>query len=102
MALFTYIAKFDIFPIIEYLLEIAEIISWNIWQMDGLKFVIPNSCHNSKIIEYTLFGEEVHEEFCEGCRKNNKNRHNGIYCYIMDWEKNKKVKFANMISGRLK
>lgn len=97
-----YIAKFDIFPIIEYLLEIAEIISWNIWQMDGLKFVIPNSCHNSKIIEYTLFGEEVHEEFCEGCRKNNKNRHNGIYCYIMDWEKNKKVKFANMISGRLK
>ena len=94
--------KFGVYPIKEYLREIAEILSWNIWQMDGLKFVIPNTCHNSKIIEYTLFGEEVHEEFCEGCRKNNKNRHNGIYCYIMDWEKNKKVKFVNMISGRLK
>ena len=94
--------KFGVYPIKEYLREIAEILSWNIWQMDGLKFVIPNSCHNSKIIEYTLFGEEVNEEFCEGCRKNNKNRHNGIYCYIMDWEKNKKVKFANMICGRLK
>ena len=94
--------KFGVYPIKEYLREIAEILSWNIWQMDGLKFVIPNTCHNSKIIEYTLFGKEVHEEFCEGCRKNNKNRHNGIYCYIMDWEKNKKVKFVNMISGRLK
>lgn len=94
--------KFGVYPIKEYLREIAEILSWNIWQMDGLKFVIPNTCHNSKIIEYTLFGEEVHEEYCEGCRKNNKNRHNGIYCYIMDWEKNKKVKFVNMISGRLK
>ena len=89
--------KFGVYPIKEYLREIAEILSWNIWQMDGLKFVIPNTCHNSKIIEYTLFGEEVHEEFCEGCRKNNKNRHNGIYCYIMDWEKNKKVKFVSLI-----
>lgn len=70
--------KFGVYPIKEYLREIAEILSWNIWQMDGLKFVIPNTCHNSKIIEYTLFGEEVREEFCEGCRKNNKNRHNGI------------------------
>lgn len=94
--------KFNKKPSKDWLREIAEILSWNIWQMDGLKFVIPNTCHNSKIIEYTLFGEEVHEEFCEGCRKNNKNRHNGIYCYIMDWEKNKKVKFVNMISGRLK
>ena len=94
--------KFGVYPIKEYLREIAEILSWNIWQMDGLKFVIPNSCHNSKIIEYTLFGEEVREEFCEGCRKGNKNKHNGIYCFIMDWKKNKKVKFVNMISGRLK
>ena len=92
--------KFGVYPIKEYLREIAEILSWNIWQMDGLKFVIPNTCHNSKIIDYTLFGEEVHEEFCEGCRKNNKNRHNGIYCYIMDWEKNKKVKFVNLLKGK--
>lgn len=26
------------------LAEIADIISWNIWQMDGLKFVVPGSC----------------------------------------------------------
>lgn len=89
--------KFGVYPIREYLLEIAEIISWNIWQMDGLKFVIPNSCHNSKVIVYTIFGEEVSEEICEGCKKNSRTRHNGIYCYIMDWEKNRKVKFVSLI-----
>lgn len=89
--------KFGVYPIKEYLREIAEILSWNIWQMDGLKFVIPNTCHNSKIVEYTLFGEEAHEEFCEGCCKNNRNKHNGIYCYIMDWETNKKVKFVGLL-----
>lgn len=97
-----YVAKFDVHPIKEYLKEIAEILSWNIWQMDGLKFVIPNSCHNEKIVEYLIWGEEAHEEYCEGCRKNNRNKHNGIYCYIMDWEKNKRVKFVNLIGGRRK
>lgn len=97
-----YVAKFDVYPIKEYLREIAEILSWNIWQMDGLKFVIPNSCHNEKIVEYLIWGEETHEEYCEGCRKNNRNKHNGIYCYIMDWEKNKRVKFVNLIGGRKK
>ena len=97
-----YVAKFDVYPIKEYLREIAEILSWNIWQMDGLKFVIPNSCHNEKIVEYLIWGEETHEEYCEGCRKNNRNKHNGIYCYIMDWGKNKRVKFVNLIGGRRK
>ena len=89
--------KFNKKPSKVWLREIAEILSWNIWQMDGLKFVIPNSCHNSKVVEYTLFGEETHEEVCEGCKKNNPKRHNGIYCYVMDWETNKKVKFVSLI-----
>ena len=29
---------------LEQLLEVSEIISWNFWQMDGLKQVIPMSC----------------------------------------------------------
>lgn len=95
-----YVDKFGVYPIKEYLREIAEILAWNIWQMDGLKFVIPNSCHNETVIEYLIWGEEKHEEFCEGCRKNNRNRHNGIYCYIMDWEKHKRVKFVSLVGGR--
>lgn len=104
--LFTFIdfyeSKFGVYPIKEYLREIAGILAWNIWQMDGLKFVIPNSCHNETVVEYLIWGEEKHEEYCEGCRKNNRNKHNGIYCYIMDWEKNKRVKFVSIVGGRKK
>ena len=89
--------KFNKKPSKDWLREIAEILSWNIWQMDGLKFVIPNSCNNSTVVNYTLFGEETHEEVCEGCKKNNPKKHNGIYCYVMDWEANKKVKFVSLI-----
>lgn len=91
-----YIDKFENFPMIEYLLEIAEIISWNIWQMDGLKFVIPNSCKSVDETIYTLFGEERHKVECEGCKTNNPNKHNGVYCKIKDWNKKKLVKFINL------
>ena len=94
--------KFNKKPSKDWLREIAEVLSWNIWQMDGLKFVIPNSCKHGTETEAFLWGDETHEEVCEGCKKNNPKKHNGIYCYVMDWEKNKKVKFVNMISGRLK
>lgn len=93
--------KFGVYPIREYLREIAGILSWNIWQMDGLKFVIPESCHREESMQLSLFDEPKIEE-CEGCLKNNKNRHNGIYCYVMDWEKGKKVKFVTLLDGRHK
>ena len=94
-----YEEKFGVYPMKEYLQEIAEILSWNIWQMDGLKFVIPNSCHKMESMQLSLFDEPKIEE-CEGCLKNNRNRHNGIYCYVMDWEKGKKVKFVTLLDGR--
>lgn len=94
-----YVAKFDNFPIIEYLLEIAEIVSWNIWQMDGLKYVVPNSCKAVDEIVYTLFGEERHKEVCEGCKTNNPHKHNGIYCKIKDWQTGKTIKFVSLIKG---
>ena len=97
-----YVAKFDNFPIIEYLLEIAEIVSWNIWQMDGLKYVIPNSCKTIDETVYTLFGEERHKEVCEGCKTNNPHKHNGIYCKIKDWQTGKIIKFVSLIKGERK
>lgn len=106
--LFTFIdcfkEKFNEEPSIELLKEIAEIIINNIFQMDGLKYVVPFSCKNIKSTQYVLtnlFGEEVTygepEKMCPGCAKNNIHYHNGKYCYIMDWEKNKRVKFISLI-----
>ncbi|MFA6257905.1 MAG: restriction endonuclease subunit M [Candidatus Paceibacterota bacterium] len=83
--------------------EFAEIISWNIFQMDGLKYVVPMSCHHEiKIIKgmSTLFEEKpdtVEKYECEGCKYNRPNKHNGKYVKIMDWNKNITVKFVDLI-----
>lgn len=92
-----YKEKFNKKPSIELVKKIAEIISWNIWQMDGLKFVIPNSCKNEKQVELTLFGDVEHIEECVGCKKNKNNSHNGIYCKVMNWKTNRIIKFISLI-----
>ncbi|MEZ7884255.1 MAG: restriction endonuclease subunit M [Bacteroidales bacterium] len=100
--LFTFIdyykCKFSNTPSIESLREIARIISWNLWQMDGLKGVIPNSCGSHKITTYNLFGEvEVSVQLCDGCSKNNIHQHNGIYCKIKDWQTGGTLKFVSLL-----
>lgn len=78
------------------LVNFAKVISWNIWQMDGLKFVVPNSCCTKEIIEQDLFENRVVAKACEGCLTGDNTKHNGIYCVIMDWEKHKKVRFVDL------
>lgn len=64
---------------------IAYIISWNIWQMDGLKGVIPNSCGERHTVVQDLFGETVTVSQCQGCKDGDIRKHNGIYAMIVDW-----------------
>lgn len=93
-----YIDKFDEEPVYNDIKAIAEIISWNIWQMDGLKYVIPESCHEEEEIQLALFPEwNTEPEFCLGCKSGNVFKHNGIYCKIKDWKTNKTIKFVDMI-----
>ena len=92
-----YKEKFNKKPSVELVKKISEIISWNIWQMDGLKFVIPNSCKNEKQVELTLFGDVEHIEECLGCKKNKNKNHNGIYCKVMNWKTNRSIKFISLI-----
>ncbi len=67
---------------------IVYIISWNIWQMDGLKGVIPNSCGERREVVADLFGETVKVSTCSGCRNGNIREHNGTYALIADWPNN--------------
>ncbi len=90
--------KFGKKPTKIQLRKIAEIISWNLWQMDGLKGVIPDSCGEREIREADLFGESVRIEKCEGCEKDDMFKHNGTYCVIMDWDKKKTVRFVDLIN----
>jgi hypothetical protein len=93
-----YNEKFNCFLDKDVMIEIAEIISWNIWQMDGLKGVIPNSCGEKKIFSKNLLEEEVVDiQKCIGCEKNNIHNHNGIYCKIKDWQTGEIFNFISLI-----
>jgi hypothetical protein len=98
-----YSEKFGKNPNLKIQQEFAEIINWNIFQMDGIKYVIPMSCkHEIRTIsgELTLFGEtpdRVESYECEGCKFNHPNKHNGKYVRLMDWSTNKLIRFADII-----
>lgn len=94
-----YQAKFNKAPLLKSLLHIAHIISWNLWQMDGLKCVIPDSCGLKPSKQQLLF-DEPEMTPCEGCKTGNMHRHNGIYCRIKDWQKNETLTFVSLLKEK--
>lgn len=114
-----YAAKFGDALDMEMLEHFAEIISWNIWQMDGLKAVVPNSCHDYKkerqAVSPNLFlakdfsartlkrsvspcdVDEDERQKCQGCLKDNIELHNGVYCRIKNWSTGKILLFKDML-----
>ncbi len=105
--LFTFIEnykyKFDKEPLLKSIQYISYIISWNVWQMDGLKGVVPFSCGEVAQKTVNLFGEEeINNSCCLGCLNNNMFKHNGIYCLVKDWsmknkETRKTVRFIDLM-----
>lgn len=80
-----YQAKFNKLPLEKSVNYIAYIISWNLWQMDGLKMVVPGSCDNK--YEMSLFnGLEKIE--CPACAKGEITGHQGVTCYVRHWRPN--------------
>lgn len=84
----NYKEKFGKMPSLKSMMYIAYVIGWNIFQMDGLKFVIPDSCQTRVRRAPKVFGgvEEIVEE-CPGCKTGDRTLHNGIYCKVRDWRK---------------
>ena len=95
--------KFKKSPSLKLQKEIAEIIVWNIFQMDGLRYVLPMSCKNEKIIIKgvdTLFeqkNDRIEEKPCPGCEKKTAQNHNGIYVKTMDWVKGEPIRFVDIV-----
>lgn len=92
-----YTARFAVPPIKDYLTQIAKILAWNIWQMDGLKYVIPNSCKPVESDQLTMFDVEAKFDPCPGCLKGDHALHTGIYCKIMDWSREHSIRFIDLI-----
>ena len=99
-----YQAQFKETPSIELQKKIAEIIVWNIFQMDGLKYVIPMSCKTETITikgKETLFTKEedrIVEKPCAGCENKTAKNHNGTYVQTMDWKEDKIIRFVDILS----
>ena len=96
--------KFKETPSTELQKEIAEIIAWNIFQMDGLKYVIPMSCKTEQVNikgAVSLFGKEedqVVEKPCAGCENKTVKNHNGTYVRIMNWKEDKVIRFVDIVN----
>lgn len=81
-----YQANYSENPSEAIILRIAEIISWNLWQMDGLKYGIPDHEVKEELDESSLnnmFFPPAPEE---------------RYCRIFDWEENKEIRYVDLIT----
>ena len=104
----NYIHKFGDEPSLKSIQNIASIISWNLWQMDGLKGVIPNSCNTKTKVVKDLFEEYLAIPLCEGCEADNIIKHNGTYCLIKDWSRKdvelnilgKEIRFIDLLKKK--
>ena len=85
--------------------------------MDGLKGVVPMTCHDEpfsppkpKAVQLELFEMPAPKLLqtqlpltrpCPGCKRkppfDGIFLHNGIYCNIMDWEENKPFRYVDLI-----
>lgn len=98
-----YTQQFGKLPLLKSIQYIAYIISWNLWQMDGMKGVVPNSCHDELTEQF--FGDPEKSP-CYGCQKDMIIKHNGIYCLVKDWsnkdpkteKKGRKIRFIDILT----
>lgn len=90
-------------PFETQMIEIATIISWNIFQMDGLKMVLPMTCYDKRVAATGSLFDAAQEGIlsCTGCSNNNIHKHNGIYAVIMDWKTGKKVEFRSLYKWKI-
>lgn len=77
--------RFGCRPAKDVVRKAAEIITWNVWQMDGLKAVVPASCHDEKRVEAGLFETIETTTPCQGCAKDDVLQHNGQQCKLRRW-----------------
>jgi hypothetical protein len=76
--------KHGCMPSVDELLDVAEIISWNIWQMDGITCSVPFSENREWSRQLTLF------DFMDG-------RAGRTFCIIKDWITNEIIEYRSLI-----
>lgn len=89
----NYKYKFNEEPEIKDIKYIALIITWNIWQMDGITMTVPYCDRESTYHQIT---------FAEVLTENKKEKPLGKKCIIKDWKKEGKneIEFDSIIGGK--
>lgn len=72
-----YEARFGEKPSVSEVRTIARIVSWNVWQMDGLKDIVPHGIPEDNFYQESLLEEE--KKASDGL----------VYAKVRDWRKNK-------------
>ncbi len=85
--------KFGHRPDLPLLKQIAKIISWNIWQMDGITMTAPFSERPRVNTQMTLF------DYFPDDSMEKPNDKEPIPCKIFDWRSNNSLEFRSMIKG---
>ena len=89
-----YQLRFSKEPKVEYINTIANILSWNIWQMDGIKLIVPYSDILKNSNE-----ENIEDFFDRTVSENDLNNGSPIYSVIMDWRENHCIEFREVLNG---
>lgn len=89
-------------PESQELKKIANIIAWNIWQMDGLKGTVPLGKPREEVQQLSWFGD-VGNSFSESdipLFEQTVSADEGAKCIIYDWRSDRSIKYSDLKKGR--
>lgn len=88
-----YMEKFSKEPEKKMIDKITNIISWNLWQMDGLKDTIPFEVTRDECQQITIY------DFLSNVEKE---KSKTVYCKIKDWRSNRIIEYRSMKGSKEK
>ena len=80
-----YVERFDKQPTNKMIDKITNIITWNLWQMDGLKDTIPFEMPKDEFQQMSFY------DFFSNIEE----KSSSVYCKIKDWRANKIIEYRN-------
>lgn len=97
-----YKERFKAAPEIQTLKKIANIITWNIWQMDGLKGTVPLGKPQEEVQQLSWFGD-ISNSISDGetpLFEQTISADEGTECMIYDWRADRSIKYSELKKGR--
>lgn len=92
-----YEAKFNEFPALSEIKKIANIVAWNIWQMNGTTMTAPYSYAKPMVKQMSLFG---YEDLSANSDTSESKKSIEIPCRIYDWLSKKSIEFQSLVNRR--